>query len=174
MKEEWKDIVGYEGKYRVSNTGKVYSVISNKVLTPAYCGSGYLKVMLVKQPKNYKNTMIHRLVAEAFIPNPSNKATVNHIDGNKLNNCAENLEWNTYSENLKHAYSKGLNHWNEKKGKAQKKVDMLDKSTGEFIRTFNSVGEAYRYVGAYNHSAIIDVCVGRRKSCKGYKWRYTE
>ena len=113
--EIWKDCVGYEGKYQVSNLGNVRSISNNKGTyqerllsqrqTPT---SNYLYVSFTIKGMT-KQHSVHRLVAKAFIANPSNKATVNHIDGNKLNNNVCNLEWNTYSENLKHAYANGLN-----------------------------------------------------------------
>ncbi len=171
--EEWKDIEGYEGLYRISNCGNVMSLIKNRVMTPAACGSGYLKVMLCKE-KTYKNKMIHRLVAEAFIPNPENKRTVNHIDGNKHNNDVSNLEWNTYSENLKHAYKHGLNYWCEGKGKEQRAVCKIDQFTGEILKTYHSIGDAYKENGIFSQATIIDVCKGKKMTAGGYVWRYAE
>ena len=172
--EIWKDIKGYEGIYKISNYGKVFSVPRDKILSPAVCGRGYLKVMLCRDKKDHKNKMIHRLVAEAFLPNPDGKLTVNHIDGNKLNNAVSNLEWNTYSENLKHAYKNGLNSWNSKKGVPMRQVLMIDMESGETIKTFQSIGEAVRSFGDTHHAHIVDVCKGRRKQYKGYAWRYAE
>ena len=113
--EVWKDCVGYEGKYQVSNLGNVRSISNNKgtyqerLLSQRQTStSNYLYVSFTIKGMT-KQHSVHRLVAKAFIANPSNKATVNHIDGNKLNNNVCNLEWNTYSENIKHAYSIGLN-----------------------------------------------------------------
>ena len=167
-----KDIKGYEGLYAITDEGQVYSYQKKRFLTPAICGRGYLKVMLCRGKEDHKNLMIHRLVAEAFIPNPGGKLTVNHIDGNKLNNAVSNLEWNTYSENLKHAYSHGLNYWNEKKGKPMRPVYKIDKDTGEILKKYRCIGDAVRDTKAYNQSSIIDVCKGKRKTCAGFKWRY--
>jgi len=104
MKEEWRDIAGYEGLYQVSSLGRVKSNPVYRhhrkaiVLTPYEIKSGYRVVDLLG-----RHRLVHRLVAMAFIPNPANKAQVNHIDGNKRNNVASNLEWCTGKENILHA-----------------------------------------------------------------------
>ena len=110
-KEIWKDILGYEGLYKVSNTGKIFSIerhgTKNRILSSVDNGKGYLRVKLSKndKPKSY---MLHRIIAEAFIPNLENKKCVNHINGNKKDNRIENLEWCTHSENVNHAIRTGL------------------------------------------------------------------
>jgi hypothetical protein len=114
--EIWKDIKGYEGLYQVSNNARVKSVarfngkmtVYEKIKKQSTGSSGYLFVMLYKENIG-KNNSVHRLVAEAFIPNPDNKPQVNHIDGNKKNNQICNLEWCTRKENTQHAIRTGLN-----------------------------------------------------------------
>jgi hypothetical protein len=118
-KEIWKDINGFEGIYQVSNLGRVKSVkrtcnrsfghgraVPEKMLS-AVKRNKYLAVTLWMLNSKSMHS-VHRLVAAAFLPNPENKATVNHIDGNKMNNHVENLEWATHSENSIHAFDNGL------------------------------------------------------------------
>lgn len=108
---EWKDVIGYEGLYRVNNHGEIYSLISNRILKQFLRGSRednkYFVVDLHKD-KNGKTISVHRIVAEAFIPNVDNLPCVNHKDGNKYNNNVNNLEWCTYSMNNYHALESGL------------------------------------------------------------------
>lgn len=108
MKEIWKDIEGYEGLYRISNKGRVYSV-GKKIILKNYFQKriGYFTITLRKE-KKYKTLSIHRLVASAFVRNIHSKPQVNHIDGIKTNNISTNLEWVTISENSIHAYKIGL------------------------------------------------------------------
>lgn len=111
MEEVWKDVIGYEGAYKISNKGKVYSIPRNGtlggIMKPTKQKNGYYFIHLKNKDKKI-NTGVHRLVAQAFIPNPDNKPTVNHIDGDKQNNCVENLEWATYKEQLDHSLQLGL------------------------------------------------------------------
>ena len=95
-----KDIKGYEGLYVVSSCGKVWSYTNNRFLTPRHNKkTGYDRVHLCKEGKS-REFLVHRLVAEAFIPNPENKPQVNHLDENKTNNHVENLAWVTRQENV--------------------------------------------------------------------------
>lgn len=108
-KEVFKNVIGYEGLYQISNYGNIKSFkrIDVAILKPIKDSCGYLGGAFYKN-RIRKQYILHRLVAEAFIPNPLNKRTVNHIDGNKLNNHVSNLEWNTDSENQNHAIRTGL------------------------------------------------------------------
>lgn len=100
--EEWRDIEGYEGRYMVSNKGNVFSLLRDKLMKPVKCRKGYLRVGLRDEEGARKSHGVHRLVAQAFIYNEYNKPQVNHIDENKENNSAENLEWVTNLENCNH------------------------------------------------------------------------
>lgn len=121
MKEKWKDILGYIGCYKVSTEGRVLSYgkyKSNKFLKPCLTKKGYLKVCLCKNSIG-KVKVIHRLVAQTFIPNPKKLAEVNHKNGNKLDNRKVNLEWNTTQDNISHAFKNNLKP-RDKKGKFKK------------------------------------------------------
>ena len=106
---KWRDVIGYEGLYKISNEGEVYSLVSKKILKsfPHY-EKGYIRHCLYKN-KSKKTLSTHRLVAFAFIPNLENKPEVNHINGIKSDNRVENLEWVTASENCIHSFKIGLN-----------------------------------------------------------------
>ena len=109
MKEVWKDVVGYEGYYQVSNLGNVKGLKRNKIKSPTLNRWGYKVVSLTKPDTKVKSVFVHRLVAIVFISNLNNKEQVNHIDGDKTNNCEFNLEWCNQSENMQHAFKLGLN-----------------------------------------------------------------
>lgn len=101
-------IKGFEGLYEIDDQGNVYSLRSNQIVKPFVNTGGYLKIGLYDKNRKRKGFYIHRLVAGAFIPNPDNLPCVNHKDGNKTNNSAENLEWCTQKENIQHAWKHGL------------------------------------------------------------------
>ena len=133
MEEIWKDIEDYEGLYQVSNLGRVKSLICrglkrDKVLKAGVDTQGYLLVNLYKSGKP-KSKSIHRLVASAFIPNTLIKHQVNHLDANKKNNCINNLEWTTPSENIKHAIEMGLMIHQRKKTVEAHSIPVIDTET---------------------------------------------
>ena len=123
--EIWKDVVGYEGLYRVSNLGRFFSLKDNSIMSLYDDRRGYLKVFLIKDSK-MKTKKVHRLVAQAFIHNEENKPCIDHIDGNTKNNAVSNLRWCTYKENSNFPLvrkklskaSKGRKHTEETKKKA--------------------------------------------------------
>jgi len=107
MEEIWKDIPGYEGLYRVSNIGRVWSVYHSRILSNKKAGRGYLSIQLCKKGVK-RRFYIHRLVAGGFLPVPDKeRCEINHKNLDKTNNCVSNLEWVTPSENFEHAYRNG-------------------------------------------------------------------
>lgn len=106
-KEEYRDVVGLEDYFQISNLGNVFSKRSNRILKQSTSGAGY-KVFTAKVNGISLNESVHRMVAMAFLPNELNKPYVNHKDGCKTNNMLSNLEWVTASENSAHALSTGL------------------------------------------------------------------
>lgn len=170
--EIWKDIEGYEGLYQVSNWGRVRSLWfgKEKMLQPVKHKNGYLFVSLGRK----KTISIHRLVAEAFIPNPDNLPQVNHRDENKENNNVDNLEWcdskynNNYGTHNKRVSDTQINDQNK-----SKKVIQFSK-TGEFIREWPSTNECGR--NGFNQGHVAACCRGntKLKTYKGYIWKYKE
>ena len=120
-----KDVVGYEGLYAVTSCGKVWSYKSKRFLTPENNGRGYFRVKLCKDGKE-KKYMIHRLVAEAYIPNQDNLPQVDHIDNDKTHNYVNNLQWITNRDNVRKSRNKPIlqfdypcchkQRWNNRKG----------------------------------------------------------
>ena len=173
MTEEiWKDIAGYEGKYQVSNLGRVKSLNYlrkgiEKERIPNKNNSGYLIVGLHKNGK-IKQFLIHRLVAEAFIENPENLPQVNHIDENKLNNCVENLEWCSAKYNSNY----GEHNYNLRNTKSSKVPNVLQYTLdGKFLNEYVSGRDAERKTG-FSHDGILQCCQGKYRTWKGFIWKY--
>lgn len=175
--EIWKPKKDYEGLYEVSNLGRVKSLGNGKsinskegILKPGKIKQGYLFVNLYKDGKR-KMFLVHRLVAEAFLPNPENLPFINHKDEDKTNNSVDNLEYCTRE------YNNNYGTRNERVAKAntngEKSKKVLQFSlTGEFIREWPSTMECGR--NGFNQGAVATCCRGEIKSHKGYIWKYKE
>lgn len=162
MEEIWEDIVGYDFPYRISNTGKVFSVKKNKLFRLQINKKGYNCVILYKDGRP-KTKLVHRLVAEYFI-GKSNGLQVNHKDGNKLNNCVSNLEYLDNEANRLHAYTNKLHNI--------RPVNQFD-NDGKLIKSWESATEANRVLGI-EKGHICSCCKGNRKHAGGYKWEYND
>ena len=173
--EHWKVIEGTSGALEVSDLGRVKSNLRDgRILKTNTDSKGYERLRVTINRKKYA-FKLHRLVAEAFVPNPDNKPQVNHIDGNKQNNAASNLEWVTNKENAHHAMSSGL--WenvysaSRRTNEARKTpIVATDIVTGAEL-TFESIADAERML---NTRHITDVLKGKRKQAKGYTFAYAE
>ena len=203
-KEIWKDIEGFEGLYQVSNMGRVKSVkrtvwdsrgcyrtVPEKILKPRKERGDYLMVGLYKDARG-KNYKIHRLVAIAFCENPENYNEVNHINEDKSDNRAINLEWcsrsynNTYNDRAKKVgkkIGKKLRGRKQSEESIKKRVEKLTNNPklskpviaihkiNGLILEFSSAHEAERETGI-DHSNIIKCCQGKKNSCGGFYWMY--
>ncbi len=188
--EIWKDVVGYDSLYKVSNFGRVRGVgkqatdktpfwqikllKKDKINSQSKNKWGYLGVTLYKDGIGQR-FQVHRLMMIAFIPNPENKPQVNHKDGVKDNNTLENLEWNTRSENQKHAFRIGLKKPSKTFGLKNElnanSVPIIQKTLeGQFVQRFPSIKEAHRFLGKpANIGAALS---GKQTQSCGYKWEY--
>lgn len=174
MEEIWKDIAGYEGYYQISNLGRVKSLeriaitkigskqpVNERILVAGYDTAGYYRVALCKNAKS-RTRKVHRLVAQAFIPNPENKKTVNHKNGIKDDNRVENLEWATYKENNDHAIDTGLLIKNCRKGD-ECSFSKLKGSDIPVLRELNNTMKHREIAKIYNvHKSTIEGVVYRR------------
>jgi hypothetical protein len=192
--EIWKEVNGYEKYLKVSNYGQVLRLgksVKHWKGGDSYITEIFAKTSLTKKHKGYKQVklcvdyskksfLVHRLVAEAFIPKVEGKIYINHIDGNKLNNNVSNLEWCTSKENSIHSVKTGL--W--KKGVRKKpapfgfsnetnKPVTLIINELEFI-TFTNAKVASLYINSNSFTHISAVCNGKRKTAYGYNWKFAK
>ena len=156
--------------YEVNKNGAVRNLKTKHILKPAKIKNGYLTINL-SQNGNGKTYLLHRIVANNFINNPNNYREVNHIDGNKLNNNVDNLEWCDRSYNLKHAYDNNLKikRYGEN-NPASKKVKQTNLETKEII-IWDSMMDIKRKLN-YSTGSISDACQGKLKTAYKSKWEY--
>lgn len=178
MIEEWRDVLNFEGLYLISNLGNVKSVerfkrnnsgtqfVNERLLSLTPDKDGYLRVCLSKDGLHYVKS-VHRLVAEAFIPNTNNLPVVNHKNEDKQDNRVENLEWCTVQYNT--MYGTGRLRTSMKQGRAVEQLDLY----GNIIETFYSMSVASKMTGVPQPN-IHKVCNGDRRTAGGYKWRYKD
>ena len=183
MEEIWKPINGYEDIYEVSSLSNVRSLdriikvkfersvnytdqkLKGRMLKQNHTTYGYAYVALAKNGKS-KTTLVHRLVANAFIDNPENLPCVNHKDENQRNNNVSNLEWCSYE------YNNTYKDIHLRRKKTNRKIIQYDLDMNE-IKRWESITDAANYYGIEN-SNISACCVGKRNHCAGFKWRYYE
>ena len=179
--EVWKDIPNYEGIYKASNFGRIKMVkrtlidslgkkINKKehILKPR-TGNRYYMIALYKNGKR-EDLLLHRVIAQTFIPNPENKPFVNHKDENCFNNCSDNLMWCTQKENMNWGT---INERMSKNSKSKRKVNQYDMD-GNYIKTWDCMTDFYKSKGLKLKTGIIECCKGRRQSHMGYKWKYAD
>lgn len=183
MKTEtlWKQIPGYGDKYQISSCGDVINTVTGRVLKNVVNNQGYIRLNL-SHNGIVKMHSVHRLVAEAFLPNPNNFPVVNHIDGNKANPSLCNLEWVSFSENTIHAFKTGLSKISDKcrqksgevaaangSRTTSRKVCQMDISGTYIIQQFKSIKEAARYLNIpyqnISRACKFDLNAG------GFKWK---
>lgn len=178
-KEIWKPVKGYEGLYEVSNLGRVKSLartckgrgngrkpIRERILCLEVSSGGYVLVRLSMDGRT-KHCLVHRLVAEAFIPNPNNLPQVNHKNENKADNRVENLEWCTekYNMNYGECISKIKKNQPHKRGVCQYDKD------GVLLAEFQSIHDA-GVLSGIRWQDISACCRGRQNTARGYIWKY--
>lgn len=183
--EIWKDVVGYEGLYQISNMGNVRSIdhitnnrfIKGRLLTPRSRQHGYLGIPLYGKgghpTRNCRTFSVHRLVAEAFLPNPENLAEVNHKNENKQDNRLSNLEWISHRDNTCYGNAQEKKRLTNRERHNKFKPILQYSRSGEFIKRFDCINDANRETGV--PAGNIVRCAKGSKSYShagGYVWRY--
>jgi hypothetical protein len=191
--EIWKDVVGFEGAYKVSNLGRVKSLPRTspypgsangrrevgKMLKLTLCEDGYARVPLSNGTNDQKKYRVHRLVAIAFIPNPNNYPNINHVNSDRKDNNISNLEWCTQAQNNLHAYRYGFKRPVKARlgvrgvpTKASRSVAQFDLA-GNFIRIWACHSQVKRDMDIAA-SSVSGCCMGRLKTAGGFVWKFED
>lgn len=182
MNEEWRGVIyqgtDYSDRYEVSNLGRFRNTKTKRIIKQTLGKSGYYGYCASLGSRGkYKLFKIHRAVAESFIPNPNDYPIINHIDGNKLNNCVNNLEWCTNQYNVQHAFQMGflddsLSKLKELNKQNRKSIKGINIKTQQVIE-FQSIQEAGRFLNSRIKTRhIVEVANGKRKTAYGYRWEW--
>ena len=173
MEEIWKDVVGYNGLYQVSNLGNIKNR-DGRILKQQTRNHGYLSVWLYGgahlDGRNGKAFSVHRIVAEAFLPNPNGCAEVNHKDENKKNNAVENLEWCSHKENSNHG-TRGKRIGAANKNGKQSRAVFQFSADGKLLAVYPSMAEVQRSTG-FRKGNIWKQMSGKYELAYGYKWSH--
>ena len=188
MEEIWKNIKGYPN-YQVSNMGRIkrlstgYYRRTEKILKPQLQNNGYLHIKLSQKDKT-KCILVHRLVAQVFIPNPNNLPQVNHINEDKTDNRVENLEWCTQKYNINYGNGISKRVKTNKENGTYKKIGEINSKIrsksilqfskdNSFIRRWDCIMDVQRELG-YDNKQICSCLKNRQKTAKGFKWVYAD
>lgn len=174
--EEWRDVPGYEGIYKISSFGRVLSSYSRKILVPCYSGNKhkqYYAITLVKDSVK-KRYYIHKLVALAFIPNPNGYTDIDHINTNRDDNRVTNLRWCNQSMNMNNPITRAKIQASRAKGDRtcfchREVVQLKD---GELINTFKTASSTQRY--GFEKYCVSSCCKGFSNSHRGFQWMYKD
>lgn len=168
----WKDIEGFDGVYQVSDEGQVRRLFKDEYRPLKLYERGKYQTVCLSYGGGKKTYAVHKLVADAFLQKPEGATEVNHKDGDKHNNRAENLEWVSGRQNTVHAMEV-LNHYPF--GKPAKKVRCMDIATGETVAEFHSLADAAKSIGKMSaRTGITFCCQGYQQTAYGYRWEYMD
>lgn len=174
-KEIWLEIVGFEGRYEISNIGQVRNMTNKRIRSSHKDKNGYLRVSLRCLGSKNTSRLVHRLMAITFIPNPKNYPILNHVDGNPSNCLLNNLEWCNHSHNIQHAYDLGLRVGSftgvlGKDNPSSKKINQYDLE-GNLVECWDCVQDVVRKFN-YHQGNISSVARGERYKAHGFIWKY--
>ncbi len=175
MIERWKPVVGYERLYEVSDLGRVRSLprkgTKGGIVNVSYSNNKHYAHIPLAKDGRCRTVSLHRIVAQAWIPNPDNKPQVNHKNGVKADNRVANLEWVTNLENMRHAIKTGLRTASPEEAIESRMTGVIQKYRGEVVAMYPCIKFAQYLTGICNQN-IFKVCQGKRHTAGGYEWEF--